>query len=77
VVKGRFQDVARRLALTLRRRRKRLGLSQEDVAYAAELSTRYYQLMEAGRANPTLKALWEVANVLQRPLESLIRDALR
>ena len=61
----------------LKRRRKRLGLSQEDVAHAAELSTRYYQLMEAGRANPTLKALWELASVLRQPLERLIAEALR
>jgi len=77
VAKGSFQAVSRRLALALRRRRERLGLSQEDVAHAAQLSTRYYQLMEAGRTNPTLKALWEVATVLRRPLERLIGDALR
>lgn len=77
MAKGSFQGLSRRLAVTLRRRRERLGLSQEDVAYAAQMSTRYYQLMEAGRSNPTLKALWEVASVLRQPIDALLRDTLR
>lgn len=42
-----------------------LGLTQEDVAGAAELDRPYITLMEAGRKQPSLSVLWRVASGLR------------
>ncbi|MGA3037452.1 MAG: helix-turn-helix transcriptional regulator [Vulcanimicrobiaceae bacterium] len=69
-----YEVTARRLASTIRRRRRELGLTQEDVAHEAGLSVRHYQYLESGRFNPTLKTLCQLARVFAEPLDVLLRE---
>ena len=63
----------RRLARTIRDRRLELNLSQEHVAHEAGLATRYYQDLETGRgANPSLRAVWNVARALDSTLPEML-----
>lgn len=71
---------AQRIATTLRSVRQRAGLSQEDVAYRAGLTRYTYQKYEKGEsrpgspANPTLRTLIAISQVLDVPVGALIPD---
>lgn len=75
-----WQAYSRRLATSLRSAREHAGLSQEDVAYRAGLTRYTYQKYEKGEsrpgspANPTLRTLLAISQVLGTPLASLIPD---
>lgn len=69
---------AQRLATALRRAREEVGLSQEQVAYRAGLTRYTYQKYEKGEsrpgspANPTLRTMLALSQVLEVQLEKLI-----
>jgi transcriptional regulator with XRE-family HTH domain len=58
-----FAVFLRRLGKNLRTARWIKGLTQQDVA-AAGITYRYYQELERGSRNPTLRTLHELAQVL-------------
>ncbi|MBE6483549.1 MAG: helix-turn-helix transcriptional regulator [Actinomycetaceae bacterium] len=68
------------LAEALRRRRRELGLSQEEVALRAGIDRGHYQLMEAARsdrhsnkaANPRFFTLLRLAEALEIPVDELL-----
>ncbi len=49
----------------LRRQRKAAGLSQEALAFEAELQRNYISLMELGRYQPTLSTVFKLAYALK------------
>lgn len=65
------------IAANIRGRREKLGLSQETLAEAAELSAIYLAAIEQARttANPTLRALVAIATALETDLNSLTSPA--
>lgn len=71
---------AQRLATALRRAREGAGLSQEQVAYRAGLTRYTYQKYEKGEsrpghpANPTLRTVLAISQVLGVVVEDLIPD---
>lgn len=67
---------ARALGATVRRMRRALGKTQEDLAYEADLSVRQVSEIESG-GNPKLNTLWRIAKVLQLPVDDLIGEARR
>jgi transcriptional regulator with XRE-family HTH domain len=54
--------------LTLQELRRQKGLSQEELAFEAQLSRNYISLLETGQRSPTLDTL----QVLSRALETTI-----
>jgi transcriptional regulator with XRE-family HTH domain len=46
-----------RLAVSLKRERKRLGWTQEEAAERAEMYLRHYQKLESGSVNATIRTL--------------------
>jgi transcriptional regulator with XRE-family HTH domain len=75
---GSWDAYVRDLGLALARARARRALSQERVAHAAGLSTFTYRKLEKGEsnpgtpANPRLRTLVALAEVLQIPLAGLL-----
>ena len=77
------QMLAQTLARMLRARRKELGLTQEQVALAANIERNTYQLMESGLSdrttnrllNPRLFTLMALAQVLELPLAEVFTQA--
>ncbi|MDP9799955.1 transcriptional regulator with XRE-family HTH domain [Arcanobacterium wilhelmae] len=75
--------LASTLAKTIARRRKELGLTQEEVALQAGLDRRTYQDLEYARsdhksnkpANPRLTTLIRLTRVLGCDVQDLIGDA--
>lgn len=64
-----------RLGLVVRRRRERLGITQEEFADSLGLTTSYYGKIERGLQNITLGNLQRVADGLRVAVSSLIKDA--
>ena len=56
----------------IRERRKRLGLSQEDVAHLAEMHVTNLGKIERGQSNPSLTTIVRVAGVLDCDPGSLL-----
>ncbi|PRB19275.1 hypothetical protein CQ042_00035 [Microbacterium sp. MYb62] len=77
-----WRDFADQFAVLLRRKRHAAGLSQEDVAYRANLSRFIYRQYEQGEsrrgtpANPSLRAVLAIAQVLEVPLTELLPHAV-
>jgi transcriptional regulator with XRE-family HTH domain len=73
-------EYARELGLELNRRRHAAGLSQERLAHAAGITRFHYQQLEKGEskpgtpANPNLRTILALAQVLGMPLEELLPD---
>lgn len=71
---------ARELGINIRRERIKQGLTQEQLAYTANISRFSYQQLEKGEsrpgtpANPSLKNIMALAQVLKVPLTKLLPD---
>jgi DNA-binding XRE family transcriptional regulator len=70
----RFKRAVNRFATEVRERRIESGLTQEAVAEAAQMSVRSYQLIEAGKANPTLRKMLSIADALDLTLWELFTE---
>lgn len=57
----------------VRRIRQEQGLTQERVAFAAELDLTYIGGIERGRRNPSLLAMARIADALKVPLTDLLQ----
>jgi transcriptional regulator with XRE-family HTH domain len=69
-------DLSARLAQNVRAARAETGLSQERAAERAALSWIYWRQLEAGKSNPTLRVLAQVAVALGvEPGRLLLRSA--
>lgn len=58
----------------LRELRIERGLSQEEVALSADITTAYYGLIERGRANPSVALLEKICRVLAVRLSDIFMD---
>lgn len=80
VIDDPWRKYAAELANNLRRVRNEAGLSQEDVAYRSGITRFTYQKYEKGEsrpgtpANPTLRTLLAMSQVLNVPLSALLPD---
>lgn len=61
----------------VRRKRERLGLSQEKLGLEAGLDRTYISGIERGVRNPTLKVMWILADTLATTPSALLRAAER
>src|SRR5262245_38546966 len=68
-------ELARRVATTLRDRRKTRGLSLDDLAGASGVSRAALSQIETLKSNPSLSVLWKIAVGLQIPFSELLGDA--
>jgi transcriptional regulator with XRE-family HTH domain len=66
-----FADFLQSMGNNLRKARWAAGLTQEQVA-ARGISYRYYQELERGQRNPTLRTLSEIAQILGVPVVALV-----
>lgn len=58
----------------LRQLRKERGLSQEQVALRAEITTSYYGLLERGQANPSVALLEKICAVMNIQMSDIFTD---
>lgn len=58
-------DVVRLFGLNVRRHRKLKGMTQEELAAAAEMERSYVSDLERGTRNPSIAALGRIAEALE------------
>lgn len=68
----RSEDLLTTIAEHIRTRRKTLGLTQEELAERAGLSTNYVAKLEIGMNAPSLQSLSRLAEALQIDLGALV-----
>jgi transcriptional regulator with XRE-family HTH domain len=68
-------DMARRVAVNLRERRKARGLSLDDLAVASGVSRAALSQIETCKTNPSLSVLWKIAVGLQIPFSELLGES--
>ena len=69
-------DIAEAFGKVLRRARLKAELTQEGLAFAAELQRNYISLMERGHHQPTLSTLISLSAALERSPIDLLSEAL-
>ena len=66
-----FADILKQLGANLRQARWAAGMTQEEVA-AKGISYRYYQELERGQRNPTLRMLADLAGIFRVNVAQLV-----
>lgn len=61
----------------LRELRRAHGLSQDEVASGAGITTSYYGLLERGRANPSVGLLEKICRVLNISLREIFDESVK
>lgn len=69
-----FEDLRKEVGQAIRARREDRSMTQEDVAYKADLSVRHFYQIETGAANPTLRTLHAIALALNVSIKDLIEQ---
>jgi DNA-binding XRE family transcriptional regulator len=61
------------LANNVKKHRKRVGLSQEEIAFQCDIDRTYISKVERGVANPSLLILVKIAEMLNVRIEDLVK----
>lgn len=61
----------KRLGDRIRKSREKLEITQEEAAYRAGLDYSYYNQIEMGKRNPSVKALSRIAKAIRISLKEL------
>ena len=69
-----FMLICKTLGVTVRQHRKIMGISQEELAFRAELDRTYISQIERGVSNPSLQVLVTIAKKLNVELIDLFVD---
>lgn len=67
-----FQDIQRILSIRVKVVRKKLGLSQEALADAADIDRTYVSQLERAKVNPSLAVLVRIAGALNVTVSDLL-----
>jgi transcriptional regulator with XRE-family HTH domain len=68
-------DMARRVAVNLRDKRKDRGMSLDQLALASGVSRAALSQIETCKSNPSLSVLWKIAVGLQIPFSELLGES--
>jgi transcriptional regulator with XRE-family HTH domain len=69
-----MQDWRGILGRNVRRLRQQKGLTQEELAFEAEIDLTYMGGIERGRRNPSLMVMVRIAEALSVPLAKLLSE---
>jgi transcriptional regulator with XRE-family HTH domain len=69
-----MQDWRAKLGRNVRRLRHQRGLTQEQLAFEAEIDLTYVGGIERGKRNPSLMVMARIADALNVPLPKLLTD---
>jgi len=67
-------DPAVAFGQVLRRLRKEVGLSQEQLGFSADIQRKYVSLIELGDNQPTIRVLFKLANALGTTTSAMMAE---
>lgn len=70
-----FERCKKNVGRNIKAARKKAGLRQADIEEKVGISFRYYQYIEAGSVNVTLKTLYTLARLFEVDVEDLLKSA--
>jgi transcriptional regulator with XRE-family HTH domain len=73
MARGELAALKTKIGARIRARRKVLQISQEDLAFRAEISPTYLSQTEAGKRNISLEVLHRLAHELDLELAELVK----
>ena len=68
------QAVRDAFATTLRRKRNKAGLSQEELGFRAGIAMRYVSLLETGKRQPTITTIAGICVALEISMSDFMKD---
>jgi transcriptional regulator with XRE-family HTH domain len=75
--KNKLDDLRASLAHDIKAARTRAGLSQEALAFAADIDRTYVSQLERGIANPSIQVLQHVADAVGKELTITLKPVRR
>lgn len=73
--KAGYDGYRKDVAAAIRMRRQAAKMTQEDLAYEADITARHLHEIEKARTNPTLRTLFKIASALGVKVSAVIQDA--
>lgn len=70
-------DILKTFGAAVRQAREQQGLTQEEVAHRAGITVGYLSQLENGRRNPSLLVMAAICEVLETPLEAVVKPISR
>ena len=68
------RSLSHRFGAVIRQRREANGVSQENLAYEADVHRTYVGMIERGQGNPSLSVISDLAGALGTTITSIFRD---
>jgi len=68
------EKVDEELAATFRKKRNKLGKSQEDVAFKAEIDRSYFSEIECGKVSVSVAVAHKIAKALNTSLSRVMKE---
>ncbi|MDP8212784.1 MAG: helix-turn-helix transcriptional regulator [Candidatus Zapsychrus exili] len=72
---SKIKKIGQEFGMTVRRRRHKLNLSQEDFADKANIHRTYVSSIELGKVDVGIGVAYKIAAALNLPLSKLIKEA--
>jgi transcriptional regulator with XRE-family HTH domain len=70
-----YEKLQQTLAANTKALREAKSLSQEALALEAEVDRTYVSQIERGVCNPSLRVLYQIARILQVPVDELVQQS--
>ena len=69
---NKIDRVSKKIGLKIKLLRNKIGISQEELGYRAEVSKQQIGLIERGESSPTIDTLDQIAHALEITLVDLV-----
>jgi len=69
--KNKYQYIYKKIGQNIRKRRKSIGISQEELAFRLQSARNYIGCIERGEKQPSLPFLLEIAGILDCKMKEL------
>ena len=70
-----INKIKKEFGITVRRKRHKMGISQEDFANRADIHRTYVSSIELGKVDVGISVAYKIASALNTTLNLLIKDA--
>ena len=71
---SKFKNISKEFAAAIRKKRKRLHLSQNEVADRSEIDRSYINRIECGKVSVSIVVAYRIAKALNTSLSRLIKE---